>query len=107
MKTIQIAVLIAVAGLGLSQPAFAKTHPHARQKNQEARIQQGVKSGELTKGEAKDLQKDHRAIGKEIRADKAANGGGKDRCARGAGREPRGGRAESAMGADQSGPVLF
>ncbi len=75
MKIMQsAAILLAVAGLALSQPAFAKSVPK-RQHNQEKRIKQGVKSGQLTKTEAKQLQGEHKAIHQEAKADRAANGG--------------------------------
>lgn len=47
----------------------------ARQRAQEQRIEQGVKSGELTKKEATHLEREHKAIHKEIKADRGANGG--------------------------------
>lgn len=46
-----------------------------RQHNQEERIEQGEKSGELTKHEAKKLQKEHKAIHQQVKADRAENGG--------------------------------
>ena len=75
MKSIQTAaILIAIAGLAVSQPAFAKSVARAH-RNQEKRIHQGVKSGELTKTEAKDLHQDEKAIHQEAKADRQANGG--------------------------------
>ena len=46
-----------------------------RQADEQARIKQGEASGELTKGEARNVEKEHKAIGGEIKADRAANGG--------------------------------
>jgi len=46
-----------------------------RQENQQDRIKQGVKSGELTPQEARRLEKNHQRINNEIRQDRAANGG--------------------------------
>ena len=43
-------------------PATKPNEVNARMENQHDRIQQGVKSGELTKGEAKNLRKDQKAI---------------------------------------------
>ena len=40
-------------------------------KTQRSRIKQGVKSGELTKGEAKNLRKDEKNIRKEVKAARA------------------------------------
>jgi hypothetical protein len=68
-------LLISILGLTLSSllvsSAFAGTRDpriNHRQHNQHARIAQGVKSGELTKAEAKDLRGDQ----KELRQEEAA-----------------------------------
>lgn len=46
-----------------------------RKENQQDRIANGVKSGQLTAGETADLEKKEAAINKETSADRAANGG--------------------------------
>ena len=46
-----------------------------RKENQQDRIADGVKSGELTAGETANLEKKEAAINKETRTDRAANGG--------------------------------
>ncbi len=46
-----------------------------RKVDQQARIGQGVKSGELTRGEAGRLENKEHKINKETKADRAANGG--------------------------------
>jgi hypothetical protein len=46
-----------------------------RKENQQDRIANGVKSGELTAGETANLEKKEAAINKETAADRAANGG--------------------------------
>src|SRR6202521_824585 len=46
-----------------------------RKQNQQDRIANGVKSGQLTPGETANLEKKEAAINKETRADRAANGG--------------------------------
>lgn len=46
-----------------------------REENQQDRIAQGIKSGQLTAGEAAHLEKREAAINKEIKNDRAANGG--------------------------------
>ena len=59
-------------------PAATTTKPNevnSRMENQRDRIQQGVKSGELTRGEQKQLNKDERAIHGQVAADRALNGG--------------------------------
>jgi len=57
-----IAALPAVAMAGTRDPGV-----NQRQHNQQARIQQGVKSGELTRGEATRLQAEQRHIRREER----------------------------------------
>jgi hypothetical protein len=46
-----------------------------RQENQQDRIAQGVKSGQLTAGETAKLENQQRGINQQVRADRAANGG--------------------------------
>jgi hypothetical protein len=53
-----------------SDPSIAQ-----RKENQQDRIANGVKSGQLTAGETANLEKKEAAINKETRADRAANGG--------------------------------
>jgi len=65
------ALLLALTAGGLRADSLATD----RQENQQDRINQGVSSGELTKGEANRDEADHKAIGKEIRHDRKANGG--------------------------------
>jgi hypothetical protein len=66
-----------------STPAAAPTQPTEkrdpsiaqRKENQQDRIANGVKSGQLTAGETANLEKKEAAINKETAADRAANGG--------------------------------
>jgi len=46
-----------------------------RRENQQDRIAQGVKSGQLTAGETARLEKQEKGINKQVAADRAANGG--------------------------------
>ncbi len=46
-----------------------------RAENQQDRIANGVKDGQLTAGEAAHLEKNEAKINQEVRADRAANGG--------------------------------
>src|SRR5229473_2115070 len=46
-----------------------------RKENQQGRIANGVKSGQLTPGETANLENKEAAINKETRTDRAANGG--------------------------------
>jgi hypothetical protein len=48
---------------------------HQRKQNQQNRIANGVKSGQLTAGETANLENKEAAINGETRADRAANGG--------------------------------
>ena len=48
---------------------------NARQDRQQNRINQGVHSGQLTKGETNHIEKNETAIHNEVKADRAANGG--------------------------------
>jgi hypothetical protein len=46
-----------------------------RQKNQQARIAQGIKSGQMTAGEAAKAENQQKGINQQVKADRAANGG--------------------------------
>ena len=46
-----------------------------RRENQQDRIAQGVKSGQLTAGETAKLENQQRGINQQVKADRAANGG--------------------------------
>jgi hypothetical protein len=52
-----------------------KSEVGKRQENQQDRIAQGAKSGQLTAGETAHLEKNQARINKEVRNDRAANGG--------------------------------
>ena len=72
MKTTNL--LAAVLATAFALPVFAQTATPAlnqNQRNQEARISQGVRSGELTNNEARNLQSQQQAIRGEKRAAKA------------------------------------
>jgi len=59
--------------------AVQNTHPKSevgkRAENQQDRIAQGIKSGQLTAGESAHLESNEAKINKELRNDRAANGG--------------------------------
>jgi hypothetical protein len=65
----------------LALPALAQTDPQPksevgkRAENQQDRIAQGVKSGQLTAGETANLETKDARINHEIHNDRAANGG--------------------------------
>jgi YXWGXW repeat-containing protein len=54
-------------------PAMSRVN--AREANQQARIGQGVRSGQLTPGETSHLENKEAGINREVRSDRAANGG--------------------------------
>ena len=58
-----------------AQDPAPKTEVGKRKENQQDRIANGVKSGELTAGETANLEKKEAAINAETKADRAANGG--------------------------------
>jgi hypothetical protein len=56
-------------------PPIQKPAINQREENQQDRIAQGIKSGQLTAGETANLETKESAINKEVRADRQANGG--------------------------------
>lgn len=72
MKRVIFATVAATL-LAVSLPADQKIHD--RKENQQDRIAQGVKSGQLTAGETSRVEKQESNVNKEIRADRNANGG--------------------------------
>jgi hypothetical protein len=54
---------------------FGNNKVGQRRENQQARIAQGVKSGQLTPGETAKLEKQQKTIHKQVAADRKANGG--------------------------------
>lgn len=78
MKKIMNAVmaLMFVGAMGLSLSAEARggartPGANKRMHNQKKRIKEGVKSGQLTKDETKELAQDHKALRQEIKNDKS------------------------------------
>ena len=67
------AILLSAAIAGSSLLGAAEVDN--RMENQKDRIQQGEKSGELTKGEAKTLKGDEKKIHEEVKEDRKENGG--------------------------------
>ena len=60
---------------GATQNLDPKSHEGKRAENQQDRIAQGVKSGQLTPGEASNLENRETSINKEVAQDRKANGG--------------------------------
>lgn len=73
MKKTLISTVILGGVLALS--SFAQDKVDARRENQQDRIAQGVKSGQLTAGETANLERKETAINKEVHTDRQANGG--------------------------------
>ena len=67
-------LLAAALAASLSVPALA-AEVDRRQANQQARIAEGVESGQLTPRETARLERKEAKIRREIRRDRAANGG--------------------------------
>ncbi len=69
LKTVFLFLFVACCATAFAQEATPPQQPGTktpvikeRQQNQRARIRQGVKSGELTKGEARNLRQEQRTI---------------------------------------------
>jgi hypothetical protein len=60
---------------GATQNTDPKSEVGERQRNQQERIANGIKSGQLTAGESAHLENREANINKEVRNDRAANGG--------------------------------
>jgi len=71
MKTLFSTVIVAALAAG----AFGQNEVNARRENQQERIANGVKSGQLTARETANLEKKESNINKEVRADRKQNGG--------------------------------
>ena len=71
-----------------TQNTDPKSEVGKRAENQQDRIAQGVKSGQLTAGEAANLEKDEAKINHEVRNDRAANGGKLTAAGKEAGQPP-------------------
>jgi hypothetical protein len=65
MKRISM-TMVTVLGLAISGSAFAYS-PVERQRNQQERIDEGVRSGELNRREAARLEREHLRLGRDIR----------------------------------------
>jgi len=83
-KTVAVALLAVfaagIAGSAMAESKFAKDHPrrhqvNSRLNNQNKRIHQEVKEGEMSKGQAAKLHREDRQIRKEERSMASQNGG--------------------------------
>ncbi|HTT20728.1 MAG TPA: hypothetical protein VMG82_17460 [Candidatus Sulfotelmatobacter sp.] len=73
-SALAVLVLPVVAQTTNSAPVTGQTIQQ-RKENQQDRIAQGIKSGQLTPGEAAHLEGNEAKINKEVHNDRAANGG--------------------------------
>jgi len=71
----QFVMAVTVASI-LTAGAVAQTSEVGqRAKNQQERVAQGVKSGQMTAGETSNVETKEAAINQEVKADRTANGG--------------------------------
>jgi gas vesicle protein len=80
MKRIIIGILSGALLTGAATMSFAQDPPKEgktkdRKENQQKRIAQGVKSGELTPHETARIEHNESKINREVRQDRKANGG--------------------------------
>ena len=80
LKALLLAAAVTLAPVAMTAQTTPTPSRHnhnirQRQVNQQRRINQGVKSGQLTRHEARTLMRQHRAINRETRAMRAQNNG--------------------------------
>jgi len=68
-------LVFSLIGAGLIITGLGAQEIQKRKENQQDRIAQGVKSGELTAGETANLERKEARLNHEIRHDRAKNGG--------------------------------
>jgi len=75
MKTLNALLLVAIATLSAASFGQDKQSINTRLKNQNARINQGVRTGELTRNEARVVRTDDRLIHREEHLDRTTDKG--------------------------------
>ncbi|MBZ5624136.1 MAG: hypothetical protein LAQ69_36375 [Acidobacteriia bacterium] len=70
-----IGTMIVAAAVTVMGAAAQSTLVGQRRENQQDRVAQGMKSGQLTAGETKNLETKEAAINQEVRTDRTLNGG--------------------------------
>ncbi len=75
MKKVMVSIMAGALLMGTAVPSFADDQIQDRKENQQDRIAQGVKSGQLTPGETAHIEKNESNLNKEIRTDRKQNGG--------------------------------
>jgi hypothetical protein len=68
-------IIVSIMSIMVAAALLAQDRPAVRQKNQQKRIAEGVKDGELTKREVKKIEKKEVELHKEIRKDRKDGGG--------------------------------
>lgn len=71
----RIALTVMAAALAAAAAFAQSSEVGQRKENQQDRIAQGVKSGQLTAGETSNLEKKESSINQEVRTDRSLNGG--------------------------------
>jgi hypothetical protein len=74
MNSFSRRLAIALIALGLASPVLA-AEVDRREAHQQARVAQGVQSGQLTPAETARLERKEAAIDREVRRERAENGG--------------------------------
>ncbi len=75
IKNLFFSAALAVLAIPVVAQDAPKSEVGQRQENQQDRIAQGVKSGQLTAGETAHLERNQARINRQIRNNRAANGG--------------------------------
>ncbi len=75
MKRVIVSILTGALLAGTATMAFGDEKIKDRKQNQQKRIAQGVKSGQLTPRETGRIEHNESKINKEVRQDRKANGG--------------------------------
>jgi hypothetical protein len=75
MKKMIVSMMAGALLMGTAVVSFADDQIQDRKENQQDRIAQGVKSGQLTPGETAHIEKNESKLNKEIRTDRKQNGG--------------------------------
>jgi len=75
MKRVLVSMMTGALLVGTATASFGANKIAQRKENQQDRIAQGVKSGQLTAGETAHLETKESKLNKEIRHDRKQNGG--------------------------------
>jgi len=76
IKVVLAAALVVLPAAGFAQTTkYERTHINARKENQQDRIAQGVKSGQLTAGETSRLEHQEAGLNREERGMRAQDNG--------------------------------